>query len=534
MIKNFLISLLTILAFATPSYAASPSVKKQAKDGDTSVDFGMMTVDFVTSNTAGVYSLGFSYPLFSLDWSNGAGGFAAELHVCDTPNGGGGGDLSASGECTLVTALATTDLTVESFKSKKRYIVIEITTAGTGKLTIKGSWDQISNASDTLTGSASGSYISGVNGLSFIEWGDGEGDFIETTVTSPGWVVGTMFNPDFNTNGVKANCPTATLGADSSKPWFTCPSTGLLKTKTSGLYIEHINRTPNEAWPINLDLITSGDTDPNGIGIHIKGSGGSHTSGDEGANGIRLAMTPNWGNAFGTAAIPSDTGEVAVSLSDVSESEGRYIGVGKPLVFSGSAAAFTRTPDGQPGSTVIVGNTKNGITKDDWAVTTTVNGTGIEAGNWCVSHDAYSIASTPGTGTESRYWLMISAIAADGLSFTTQMWGQGVDQQYPDSHLWSLDPDSLSFAPCYTITGVSQDDNTKLVNGVTVWKTSSYSEAGSIDWDVVPYGEFKTTGVKVLMTADIKPISNGAAFTAQNELGFRGRHRSTRLSVSRA
>jgi len=160
MIKNFLISLLTILAFAMPSYAAAPSVKKQAKDGDSSVDFGMMTVDFVTSNTAGVYSLGFSYPLFSLDWSNGAGGFAAELHVCDTPNGGGGGDLSASGECTLVKALATTDLTVDSFKSKKRYIVVEIQTAGTGKLTIKGSWDQISSggAADLIDSNADGLY----------------------------------------------------------------------------------------------------------------------------------------------------------------------------------------------------------------------------------------------------------------------------------------------------------------------------------------------------------------------------------------
>jgi hypothetical protein len=528
MIKNFLISLLTILAFAMPSYAAAPSVKKQARDGDTSVDFGMMTVDFVTSNTAGVYSLGFSYPLFSLDWSNGAGGFAAELHVCDTPNGGGGGDLSASGECTLVTALATTDLTVESFKSKKRYIVIEITTAGTGKLTIKGSWDQISNASDTLTGATDGSFISGINGLSSIEWGDGYRDMITASVTSPGWIVGTTFLPYFNTNGVKANCPTATLGADPAKPWFTCPSTGLLKTKTSGIFLDMVNMTPNESWPINLDLYTAGDTDPNGIGITIKASGGSQTVGDEGANGIRLAMNPNWGNAFGTAAIPASTGNfVSIPLEAVSTEDSRYIGIGKPLVFSGSSSAFTRTPAAQPPSTVIVGNVKSGTTKADWTVTTTVNGTGIEADNWCVSHDAYNIASTPGTGTESRYWLKISAIAVDGLSFTTQWWSQGVDQKYPDSHLWSLDPDSLSFAPCYTITGVSQSESTKLVDAVTVYKTSSYSEAGSVGWDVVPYGEFKTTGVKVLLNADINPAGAGAAFTAQNQIDFRGRHQIT-------
>lgn len=528
MINNFLISLLTILAFAMPSYAAAPSVKKQAKDGDSSVDFGMMTVDFVTSNTAGVYSLGFSYPLFSLDWSNGAGGFAAELHVCDTPNGGGGGDLSASGECTLVTALATTDLTVESFKSKKRYIVIEITTAGTGKLTIKGSWDQISNASDTLTGAADGSFISGVNGLSFIEWGDGTNDMIEASVTSPGWVSGTLVEPWFNIDGVKANCPTATKGADPAKPWYTCPTTGLLKTKTNGLYYDMVNYSPSESWPLNILLTTAGDTDPNGIGLQVKASGGSQTVGDEGANGIRVAMTPNQGNAFGTASIPATTGDfVSIPLSAVSIVDSLYIGVGKPLVFSGSAAAFTRTPASQPPSTVIVGSVKSGVTKADWTVTTTVNGTGIEADNWCVSHDAYNISSTPGTGTESRYWLKISAIAGDGLSFTTQWWAKGVDNKYPDSHLWSLDADSLSFAPCYTITGVSQDASTKVIDAVTVYKTSPYAEAGAIGWDVVPYGETSPTGVKVLMNAEIKPAYSSSAFTAQNEAGFLGRHQIT-------
>jgi hypothetical protein len=219
---------------------------------------------------------------------------------------------------------------------------------------------------DTLTGAADGSFVSGVNGLSAIEWGDGELDFIESVVTSPGWVVGTKLRPNFNTNGVKADCPTATLGADPSKPWYSCPTTGLLKTKVGGLYMEMYNRTPNEAWPLQVDLYTAGDTDPNGIGIHVKASGGSQTAGDEGGNGIRLAMTPNWGNAFGTAAIPAGTGEVVVALSGVSTEDSRYIGVGKPLVFSGSAAAFTRTPAAQPPSTVIVGNVKSGTAKADW------------------------------------------------------------------------------------------------------------------------------------------------------------------------
>jgi hypothetical protein len=146
MIKNLFISLLAVIAFAIPSSAGPPSVQRQARDGDTAVDFGMMTVDFNTGNTAGIYNLGFSYPLFSLDWSNGAGGFNAGLYVCDTQNGGGVSPLSGTTQCVSVSTLQTTDLTVESFKSKKRYIVIDIISAGTGRLTIKGSWDQISDA----------------------------------------------------------------------------------------------------------------------------------------------------------------------------------------------------------------------------------------------------------------------------------------------------------------------------------------------------------------------------------------------------
>lgn len=147
MIKNFLIPLIAVILFSLPSSAGSPSVQRQARDGDTSVDFGMMNVDFNTSNGVGIYSLGLSYPIFSLDWSSGAAGFNAGLYVCDTPNGGGTSPLSGSSECVSVTTLQTTDLTVESFKSKKRYIVIDIISAGTGRLTIKGSWDQISGGS---------------------------------------------------------------------------------------------------------------------------------------------------------------------------------------------------------------------------------------------------------------------------------------------------------------------------------------------------------------------------------------------------
>lgn len=146
MIKKFVLVSMLFLLMAMPALAASPKVKKQARDGDTAVDFGMMTVDFTASNTAGVYSLGLSYPVFSLDWSESSG-FSGEIHVCDTPNAGGASDLSASSQCDLVATLGSADSSVGSFSSKKRYILVEIATAGTGYLTIKGSWDQISSES---------------------------------------------------------------------------------------------------------------------------------------------------------------------------------------------------------------------------------------------------------------------------------------------------------------------------------------------------------------------------------------------------
>lgn len=141
MIKKVVLLATLLSMISGVAYSASPRVQKQARDGDTAVDFGMMTVDFTASNTAGVYSLGFSYPIFSLNWSESSG-FVGEIHVCDTPNAGGASDLSASSQCDIVSNIAASDVSISNFRSYKRYILVEITTAGTGYLTIKGSWDQ--------------------------------------------------------------------------------------------------------------------------------------------------------------------------------------------------------------------------------------------------------------------------------------------------------------------------------------------------------------------------------------------------------
>lgn len=489
-------------------------------------------VQFTSKTPAGIYSIGLAFPVAVMDFDLGSA-FSGVLYACTDSNVDRDNDgvIDATASCDSLSTLSA-DTSLSAMRAYKLWYVIDINTAesagNVSTLTIKGSFDSVSSGSsgpiDTLTGAASGTLTGDINGLTTIEFGDGYRDMIETTIASPKWVAGSAIEPYFNINGIKANCPTATKGADPAKPWLTCPSTGILKTKTSGLYMTHTNLTPSEAWPLSINMVTGGDTDPNGIGMFVKASGGSQTGGDEGINGMRIAITPNWGNAFGTASIPATTGDfVSIPLSGTTTDNSQYIGVGKPLVFSGSSSAFTATPAAQPTATVIVGNPKLGTAKVDWTTTTSILAAGAVADNWCVSHDAYNY-TTPGTGTTSRYWLKISAIDPSGTSFSTEHWAQGVDQKYPDSHLWSLAANSLSFAPCYTINGVSQDPATKLTNAVTVYKTDGYSEAGSIAWDVVPYGEFKMTGVKVLMTADVNPTSNSYAFAAQNELDFRGRH----------
>jgi hypothetical protein len=527
MIKNFLISLLTILAFAMPSYAAAPSVKKQAKDGDSSVDFGMMTVDFVTSNTAGVYSLGFSYPLFSLDWSNGAGGFAAELHVCDTPNGGGGGDLSASGECTLVTALATTDLTVESFKSKKRYIVIEITTAGTGKLTIKGSWDQISDAGDTLQGVAPDSSSENVTGLTNILPNSNPDLLINTTIVSPKWVVGTKNEGRYNIDGIKAYCTGAGLGVDTNKPWFTCPSAGTLKTKTGSLFIDHTNLTPSEAHPLVVNLFTGGDTDPNAASISVYASGGSQTGGDEGINGIRLTTIPNWGAAYGTATVPVTTGSyVDVSLGGISNDESKFVGVGKLLVLSGSSrveTAYDGTTTTRPPGTRLDNNFASGgygghtSNLYNWSID---SGTGplpakITADNWCVS-DSANDYYIPGTATFGKFWLQIKAIEpVSRETFATHWYGQSADYRYPAGIRWSGD---YTFAPCYTVTKITEQAGATQyeTTGINIYKTDADAATAETDVaiEITPYGEWTATGIKTIQSARIPVNTDGFVATS--------------------
>ena len=380
-----------------------------------------------------------------------------------------------------------------------------------------------------LQGDWPASSTANVYGLNNIFVGDGEYDFVETALNSPKWVSGLKYEPIFNLDGEKADC---TSGSDSTKPWFDCEArTGLFKTKSNGLYLQMTNLSPGEAHMISADLITGGDTDPNGMHLRVQASGGTQTAGDEGINGIRLVTNPNWGATFGTldGDLSAATGTaVPVDIAGVTTYETNFVGVGKMFVISGSPEAFSVTLADQsssspqrPKQSVLQGFPNNGGTRGSFLLDSDLDAR-VDAGNWCMYDPAMDYFAG-GTGpADTHFWLRISEVARSTdvgnppPSFTTSWYSQGIDLKYPNKLMWSGE---YHFAPCYTITKVEQDPSTKVTNRVYVHKTVNHTELSGADWEVTPYGELKQTGVKVLQTANIFPAFSGAAFTAVHEVG---------------
>lgn len=96
---------------------------------------------------AGVYTIGKAFPGAVLDFEFGAS-ISAILYACDTQDGAGDNDLSNDDECVALATLAAADSTVDPLEAKKLWYVLDINTAGSGTLTIKGSWDQVSGGSE--------------------------------------------------------------------------------------------------------------------------------------------------------------------------------------------------------------------------------------------------------------------------------------------------------------------------------------------------------------------------------------------------
>jgi len=396
-----------------------------------------------------------------------------------------------------------------------------------------------SPAADKLIGDWPASSTENIYPLTSIQFGDGYRDMIETTLLSPKWVSGLKVEPLFNLDGEKAYCAAGPgLGSDPNKPWYTCPDSSTRKTKSNGLYLQMVNLSPGEAHAIHTEMITGGDTDPNGMQLKVLASGGSQTGGDEGINGIRLVTNVNWGASFGTIseALPAATGvDVSVGITGVSEYETNFVGVGKMFVLSGSPEAFTVTLADQtsssperPKQTVLKGFANNGGVRGPFLLDSDLPAD-VEAGNWCM-YDPANDYFAGGTGpADTHFWLLISEVARStdagnpAPSFTTTWRTQSVDNKYPNYLMWSGE---YHFAPCYTITKVEQDPATKVTNRVYLHKTVNHTELSGTSWEVTPYGEIKQTGVKVLQTANINPAYSGAAFTAVHEIGaaFGGRY----------
>jgi hypothetical protein len=343
---------------------------------------------------------------------------------------------------------------------------------------------------------------------------------IRTQHEAPSWVRAVSIDNTFATQGVKAYCTSTGVGGDANKPWYDCSQDGGIgtwKTKTNSLNVRHVNLTPNEAWAASIDLITGGDTDPNALGIAMLQSGGSQTGGDEGGNGIRVATNGSYGSASGTATVPQTTGDaVPVTLSGVSAFESELIGTGKLLVLTGSARSLTRTGTTQPpgtylapGSSFVTGGygPHTGTTYN-WDVTSAFPAQTVIAKNWCVADTANDYYA-PGSGELVHYWLKVSDVSTT--QFATEWHSQSADQRYPFGLAWS---GNYVFAPCYTITGVTTQDGFGQTTGVTVYKTDGAANTvESTDFAVVAYGEFKSTGVKLIQQTRVPTTIDGFSAT---------------------
>ena len=148
------LALIAALLLAAPVGAERlPGMGSMVTPGDE-----LVTYDFTSTATAGIYTVGYATPMATLDFELGSA-FSGVLYQCDDPGGAqgsgngadsdGDGDLSDEAACSsLATLSASTSLT--SMQSVKVWWVIDINTAesagNSSRLTIKGTWDQVTSS----------------------------------------------------------------------------------------------------------------------------------------------------------------------------------------------------------------------------------------------------------------------------------------------------------------------------------------------------------------------------------------------------
>lgn len=137
--KKWILALMAV-ALALPSAAWSADLPGFRPS--LGIKNGQYWYSFTTANGPGVYSFGAAFPVAVLDFEFGSA-FDGTLYACDAGDSDGDGTLTDEAGCTSLVDLDTADVTKDPLKAKKPGYFLEIDTAGTATLTIKGTWDQV-------------------------------------------------------------------------------------------------------------------------------------------------------------------------------------------------------------------------------------------------------------------------------------------------------------------------------------------------------------------------------------------------------
>lgn len=320
----------------------------------------------------------------------------------------------------------------------------------------------------------------------------------------------------FAIDGIKENC----IGEGT--PDANCVGTGLEKTKTLGQNLLSVNVTDSEHFGRYDEIYAAGDTDVVGHGIKVYSTGGSQTSGDEGAQAIRTFVADHYILASFTGDYPATTGSVSVTnLSGLTEEEARTIGEGDLIVDVGNAVVVDLAGSLPPG-TSNPGNAASGgwgthqtaVAPFNWEIGAgEVASSGVAAG-WCFSTDdsAYNDIG----GTENRHWLYIAAVDSSTDTIRTEWIAQGDDDEYPFGYFGTIGTDTAQVAPCMKVSSVAYGSD-RVPDSFVVVKEHSSVQAGAT-LNVSAYGSFRMNGVRSIISRQLGRASAGFGFLSSNNL----------------
>jgi hypothetical protein len=145
-----LLSALLALAFAIPPVAAAEDLPGYY-GGGTGGSIRIHSIALTDRQPAGVYTFGTAFPIASMDFNRGSA-FSGVLYACDTndPDTDRDNDLSDEAGCQSLATL-NADSWNSTMRARKLVYALDINTAetagNTSRLTIKGSFDQVSSGS---------------------------------------------------------------------------------------------------------------------------------------------------------------------------------------------------------------------------------------------------------------------------------------------------------------------------------------------------------------------------------------------------